>query len=210
MSSPKALPGQVSTPGLKPHSWGPSSTEWLNNPHGGKTCTACGCTMEPTGNPLVIQADVKYEGRWYYYTDCLGNRITSSLELSCPVFAAQGGKGDPEAKELGRRAKLMAEQVEGRILGFEARVIQLEQENAALREQVGRVQQIDLTRLAQTLLELAAQAKENQALGSVRTEAGLVQIPKQLLQVIDVIGIPVEEPSSSEESDADEEVESEI
>lgn len=75
---------------------------------------------------------------------------------------------------------------------MEARITQLERENKALQEQVGSVTQIDLGMLAQKIFELAETAKERKALESVESKGRVVQIPKELVDIIDVVGIPVE------------------
>jgi hypothetical protein len=210
----KALPGGVpEEPALKKHVWGDigGQPSWLNNLSGNLagTCKVCGCELLEDG--AVIQADQKVTGgRVWIYRDALGREVRSFVELSCPVFVGLGSgsvalaSAAVEAKEIGRKAKAEAQQAQARItqleratlaLGesMEARLVQLERENAALREQVGAVQQIDITQLARVLLELAQTAKEQHALESITSGDRVLQIPRELREVIDVVGIPVED-----------------
>jgi hypothetical protein len=137
----------------------------------------------------VIRADVKYEGTWYLYTDCLGREIRSSVELSCPVFAGEGVSAGLEGKELGRRAQIAADKVDLRVTQLDARVMQLEADNAALREQIGAVTQIDVRQLAAALLELAQKAKASKVLESIEVRGQQVLVPKELVEVIDVVAV---------------------
>lgn len=137
----------------------------------------------------VIRADVKYEGTWYLYTDCLGREIRSSVELSCPVFAGEGVSAGLEGKEIGRRAKVAVDKVDLRVSQLDTRVMQLEADNAALREQLSAVTQIDVRQLAAALMELAAKAKADKALESIEMRGQHVLVPKELVEVIDVVAV---------------------
>ncbi len=137
----------------------------------------------------MIRADVKYEGTWYLYTDCLGREIRSSVELSCPVFAGEGVSAGLEGKEIGRRAKVAADKVDLRVSQLDTRVMQLEADNAALREQLSTVTQIDVRQLAAALMELAAKAKADKALESIEMRGQHVLVPKELVEVIDVVAV---------------------
>ena len=218
---PKALRGEVShrdEPKLRDHDWvgGQKPDQfgtpgWLNSEGGNSypVCGRCGCELI-TG--AVIHADVKIvKGQEFTYRTATGNEVRSFKPLSCPLFGFDAMSGAMEGKEIGREAKVQAEKVDIRVdetqyritqleeqnkalhAAMEARLIQLEAENEALKEQVGTVTQIDLGQLAQKLFELAQAAKGDQkALESVESKGRVVQIPKELADVIDVVGIPVE------------------
>lgn len=193
--NPKALSGDVpdELPHLKEHIWEGSTRgqpAWVNSFNGDRTCTVCGCTLLSEG--AVVNADRQLtSGRRYVYRDVLNKTVTSFQPLSCPVFVGDAASAAAQAKETARETKIETAKTQKALNAVEARIVQLEQENKALREQVGTVTQIDLTMLAQKLLELAQVAKENQALKAVQTEEGVYQVPKELVDVIDIVGVPV-------------------
>lgn len=217
---PKALPGEApqrEEPKLREHVWsngGIRGTDafgapsWLNSEGGtvAKSCVVCGCDMLSEG--ASVRADEKVvNGKEWIYRDRKGLEIRSFVELSCPVLGAREAPVATEhariAKVEAEKADIRAEQAEYRITQIEAenralheatlaRIEQLEAENKALREEVGTVTQIDLGQLAEKLYELAEAAKARKALESVESKGRVVQIPKELADVIDVVGIPVE------------------
>jgi hypothetical protein len=142
------------------------------------------------------------ESMWWYEDDG-GKQLFSNIELSCP---GPGKTLTGEAMERARRNKVEIRNTNEHVhrverqqyalaAAMEARITQLEAENRALREQVGTVSQIDLGQLAAKLFELAEAAKARKArkaLESVESKGRVVQIPKELADVIDVIGIPIE------------------
>lgn len=213
---PKALPGDVperKEPKLREHDWGTGGRDrfgtpsWVNDLGSGKkTCSRCGC--EEVND--VIMVDVKIvKGTEYMYRTVTGKLIRSLKPLSCPLFGFDEMSAAMDAKEIGREAKIEAEKVDIRVDAtqyriqqleaanlalhseFEARLLQLEAENRALQERVGSVTQIDLGMLAQKLLELAQTGKEQHALESITSGDRVLQIPRELREVIDVVGIPV-------------------
>lgn len=210
-SKPKALPGETPDPvELREHDWASGmepdrfgAPSWLNSTGGtNPVCQRCGCELI-TGS--IIFADVKIsKGTEYTYRLATGQVVRSFKPLSCPVFAFDGLSGAVEAKQIGREAHVEISKTQAQVTQLEqktmalgeavlARVTQLEQENAELRQQLGEVQQVNLTQLAQALLELAEKAKEKKALEPVTSGDRVLQIPKQLREVIDVVGIPVED-----------------
>ena len=225
---PKALPGEAperKEPKLREHDWSSGqkadrfgAPAWLNSTGGASNpvCNRCGCELI-TGT--VIHVDVQIvKGDEYVYRTVMGKEVRSMRPLSCPLFGFDEMSAAMEGKEIGREAKIEAEKVDIRVdetqyaltqlarkqyrlaEAMEARVSQLERENRALREQVGAVTQIDMGMLAEKLYELAASAKERKALESVESKGRVVQIPKELADVIDVIGIPVErDPDDADE-----------
>ena len=225
---------QREEPKLREHEWDDLRTgdtdsfgapTWLNNENGkvGKTCRRCGAELLVEG--YSAQADAKVvNGTEYVYRDYKGHEIRSFVELSCPLIDAPGGGAAAVALEHARigkveakKADIRAEQAEWRITQLEAenwalheatlaRIEQLEAENRSLKEQVGTVTQIDLGQLAEKLFELAEAAKGRKALESVESKGRVVQIPKELADVIDVVGIPVEgELVEDEEDEEDDE-----
>ena len=218
--TPKALPGEVprrEEPELRGHDWGGGqkldrfgAPGWLNSEGGNAhpVCNRCGCELI-TG--AIVHADVKIvNGKEYVYRTALGKEVRSLQPLSCPLFGFDAMSGAMEGKEIGREAKIEAEKVDIRVdetqykltqlegkqyrlaVAMEARVSQLEQENRQLREQVGKVTQIDMGQLAAKLFELAEGARERKALESVESKGRVVQIPKELADIIDVVvGVPV-------------------
>lgn len=226
---PKALPGDAperQVPELREHDWASSqepdrfgAPAWLNSTGGTNSpvCRRCGCELV-TGS--IIFADVKVtKGDEYTYRLATGQVVRSFKPLSCPLFAFDGLSGAVEAKEVGREAKVEIAKTDVRVDEAQARITQLEQENAALhaatahrleqlerenaalREQVGEVRQIDLGQLAEKLFELAAAAKERKALESVETKGRVLRVPKELVDVIDVVGVPVEDRGLPEPDD---------
>lgn len=188
---PKAITGKVdelAEPGLKKHTW---ESDWLNQPGGEKLCKDCGCTLLAEG--AIVRADFKVSdgGRVYNYVDCLGRPLSSLMELSCPVFAGVGTANSVaiEAKEIARHARVEVRRAEQQREALDARVLQLEADNVALREQLSSVTQIDVRQLAAALLELAQQAKADKALESIELRGQSVKIPKQLVEVIDVVAV---------------------
>jgi len=190
----KALPGEVADPepDFKKHKW---EGGWLN----GKVCKVCGCE-DISG--------INASGRGYTYRDCQNKLIESFKELPCPVFVGDASSAIAEAKETVRRVKVEAKQADTRITQLESdnralmalagRVTQLEAENKALREDVGSVKQIDLNELAAILLKLTEDARGRKALESVETKGGVRQIPKELVDVIDVVGVVKELPPAED------------
>lgn len=207
---PKALPGEVPPIELlfedgevlefREHNLG--SVDAFNMPSthygsAGRGCRHCGVTLLSAGSPA---AEAGTNASLWRYEDASGKRINSNIALSCP---GPGKTLTGEALERGRRNKVeirntnehvhrIEKQQHALAAAMEARITQLEQENRALQEQVGTVTQIDLGQLAQKLFELAEAAKGQKALESVESKGRVVQIPKELADVIDVVGIPVE------------------
>jgi len=220
---------QREEPKLREHVWsqgGISGTDafgapsWLNSEGGNvaRSCLVCGCEVISEG--ASVRADAKVvSGKEWVYRDYKGHEIRSFVELSCPVIEAPGGGAAAVALEHARigkvkaeKADIRAEHAEYRISQIEAenralreetmaRITQLEAENRALKEQVGSVTQIDLGQLAEKLYELAEAAKARKALESVESKGRVVQIPKELADVIDVVGIPVEGEVVEDEDD---------
>lgn len=199
---------------FRPHEWdcGPAvaprpptrmgSMPWLNMPatHYGSVkprCRLCGVIELRKGDP---QAPVGMRESMWLYEDDGGKNILSNIELSCP---GQGKTLSGEAMERARRNKVEIRHTNEHVhrverqqfqlaAAMEARITQLEAENRALREEVGKVSQIDLGQLAEKLFELAEAAKERKMLESVESKGRVLQVPKELADVIDVVGIPVE------------------
>lgn len=222
-SKPKALPGDAPSreePKLREHEWDTGNSNldrfgspgWVNNVGGATaaTCRKCGCELLSKG--AIVHADVKVtKGKEYIYRTVTGKEVRSFKPLSCPLFGFDAFSGGMEAKEIGREAKIEAEKVDIRVdetqykvrqLEAEnlalheatvARLEQLEAENKALRERVDTVTQLDMGELARHLYALAEEAKEKKALESVESKGRVLQIPKELVEVIDVVGIPVED-----------------
>lgn len=211
---------QREEPKLREHQWDDNTSGspdrfgapgWLNSGGGSiaKTCRKCGCELLKDG--AVVHADVKIvKGGEYIYRTALGKEVRSFKPMSCPLFGFNEMSAAMEGKEIGREAKIEAEKVDIRVdetqyritqleaenralhEGTLARIEQLEQENRALKEQVSQVTQIDLGQLAQKIFELAEAAKERNALEPVESKGRMLQIPPELAEVIDVVGIPVE------------------
>lgn len=211
---------QREEPKLREHDWDDNMSAspdrfgapgWLNSSGGSvaKTCRKCGCELLKDG--AVVHADVKIiKGNEYIYKTALGKEVRSFKPLSCPLFAFDEMSGAVEGKEIGREAKVQAEKVDIRVdetqyritqleaqnralhEATQARITQLETENRELKKAVGQVTQIDLGQLAQKLFELAQAAKEKNALESVESKGRVLQVPKELVDVIDVVGVPVE------------------
>lgn len=228
---PKALPGEIpqrEEPKLREHVWSQGglsgadafgAPSWLNSEGGNitKSCIRCGCDVMSPGSSLRADETV-VGGKEWVYRDRKGMEIRSFVELSCPVLGAREAPVATEhariAKVQAKKADIRAEQAEFRIIQLQAeqralheatmaRITQLEQENKALQEQVGTVTQIDLSQLAQKLYELAQAGKEQKALESVESKGRVVQIPKELADVIDVVGIPVEAEIIEDDEDGD-------
>lgn len=175
---------------------------WLNMPatHYNRVkprCHACGAIELRRGDP---KAPVGTRESMWWYEDDGGKQLFSNIELSCP---GPGKSLTGEAMERARRNKVEIRNTNEHVhrverqqyalaAAMEARITQLEAENRALREQVGSVSQIDLGQLAAKLFELAEAAKARKALESVESKGRVVQIPKELADVIDVVGIPIE------------------
>lgn len=221
---------QREEPVLREHDWDDNTSAspdrfgspgWLNSGGGtlSKTCRKCGCELLKDG--AVVHAGVKIvKGNEYIYRTVTGKEIRSFKPLSCPLFGFDEMSAAMEGKEIGREAKIEAEKVDirvdetqHRITQLEAenralheatmaRIEQLEAENRALKEQVGSVTQIDLGQLAQHLFELAEAARERKALESVESKGRVLQIPKELVDVIDVVGIPVEQNNPGEDPES--------
>lgn len=182
---------------------------WLNMPsthygHVRPTCQVCGVIELRRGDP---KAPVGTRESMWWYEDNNGKQLFSNIELSCP---GPGKTLTDEAMERARRNKVeirntnehvhrIEKQQYALAAAMEARITQLEQENKALKEQVGAVTQIDLGQLAAKLYELAEAAKERKALESIESKGRVLQVPKELVDVIDVVGIPVEK--SDEDAD---------
>jgi len=196
-----------------PHSWADpnpaprpptrmGAMPWLNMPstHYGSTrstCTYCGVIELRKGDP---KAPVGTREHMWWYEDDGGKQIFSNIELSCP---GEGKTLTGEALERARRNKREIRNTNEQVhriekqqyalaAAMEARITQLEAENKALKEHVGSVSQIDLGQLAQKIFELAEAAKGQKALESVESKGRIVQIPKELADIIDVVGVPVE------------------
>jgi len=213
---PKALPGKVPPIELKfedgevlefrEHVWG--REDLLNMPasHYGMAkpkCIHCGVILLREGNPAAETGTV---ASLWQYEDAGGKEIYSNIALSCP------GPGKTLTGEALERARLnkveirhtneqvhrVEKQQHALAAAMEVRIAQLEQENKALREQVGSVTQLDMSALARELFKLAQEAKEKKALESVEQKGRVLQIPKELAEVIDVVGIPVEGESEDE------------
>lgn len=148
------------------------------------------------------------ESLWHY-EDAGGKKIYSNIALSCPGL---GKTLTGEAMERARRNKVEIRNTNEHVhrvekqqyvlaAAMEARITQLEQENKALKEQVATVTQIDLGQLAQKIFELAEAAKERKALEAIESKGRVLQIPPELAQVIDVVGIPVETEVIEDEDD---------
>lgn len=226
---PEMLPGEAPArrePRKREHDWSSGqkpdrfgSPAWLNSTGGtdNPVCNRCGCELV-TGS--VVFADVRVtKGQEHVYRTATGKVVHSLKPLACPVFAFDEMSAAMEAKEVGREAKIEAEKVDIRVddarheleqlarrqrrlaEAMEARVSQLERENRQLREQVGQVTQIDLGQLAEKLFELAEAAKGRAALEPVESKGRVVQIPKELADVIDVVGVPVEDDDDDEDDD---------
>jgi hypothetical protein len=208
---PKALPGEVPPIELlfedgehidfQEHRWG--TVDHFNMPathYGGApkpACVLCGVIELRKGDP---KAPVGTVASLWRYIDEGGFEIYSNIALSCP---GEGKTLTGEALERARRNKKEIRHTNDHVhrvekqqyalaAAMEARITQLERENKALQEKVGSVTQIDLGQLAQKLFELAEEAKGRKALESVESKGRVVQIPKELADVIDVVGIPVE------------------
>ena len=220
----KALPGEVPPIELlfendevlefNPH--GATRVDHYNMPatHYGTTgrgCPHCGVILLRGGDP---RAPAGTNASLWRYEDAGGRRINSNIELSCP---GPGKTLTGEALERARRNKeeirhtnqqvhRVEKQQYALAAAMEARITQLEQENKALKEQVGSVTQIDMGMLAQKIFELAEGARERKALESVESKGRVIQIPKELAEIIDVVGIPVEaEPIEKDEDNAESE-----
>jgi hypothetical protein len=217
---PKALPGEAphrEEPKLREHDWSSGqkpdrfgAPAWLNSTGGtdNPVCNRCGCELI-TGTVIYVDVQI-VKGDEYVYRTVLGKEVRSMQPLSCPLFGFDAISAAMEGKEIGREAKIEAEKVDIRVDETQyrltqveaenralheatfARLEQLAAENRALKEQLASVSQIDMGMLAAKLYELAASAKERKALESVESKGRVVQIPKELADVIDVIGIPVE------------------
>jgi hypothetical protein len=197
----KALPGEVPPIRLLfedgehiefvEHQWGTVDHFNMPSTHYGMgskpACIHCGVIELRRGNP---NATVGTPDSLYRYEDAAGIRIDSNIELSCP---GDGKTLTAEALEhTNEQVHRVEKQQYALAAAMEARITQLEQENKALKEQVGTVTQIDMGTLAQKIFELAEAAKERKALESVESKGRVVQIPKELVEIIDVVGIPVE------------------
>lgn len=192
----RALVGDVAVPSdlsLKPHKW---SSDWLNHQNGEQTCSVCGVTLLAEG--AVVRADMIPGGnhRIYNYIDCLGRPLSSMMELSCPTFAGVGSNGasvSVEAKEIARLARVESAKAEQKLSALDARVVQLEAANAALQQQIAAATQIDVRQLAVALMELAEKAKADKALESIEMRGQHVLVPKELVEVIDVVAVREDE-----------------
>jgi len=185
---------------FREHDWGVGGG--LNMPsshYGGRVqeCRHCRVMLLRKGNPA---AETGTDASLWRYEDAGGNRIHSNIELSCP---GPGKTLTGEAMERARRNKVeirytneqvhrVEKQQYALAAAMEGRITQLEQENKALREQVGTVTQIDMKELAAHLFALAQEAKDQKALESVESKGRVVQIPKELADIIDVVGVPVD------------------
>jgi hypothetical protein len=205
-----ALPGKVPPIELKfedgeilefrEHSWGTADLFNMPATHYGSVkpeCRHCGVVLLREGNPEAETGTVRSLWR---YVDAAGVEIFSNIALSCP---GPGKTLTGEAMERARRNKVEIRHTNEQVhrvekqqyalaAAMEGRITQLEQENKALREQVGQVTQLDMKELAAHLFALAEEAKERKALESVESKGRVVQIPKELADIIDVVGVPVE------------------
>lgn len=185
---------------FRPHSWGTADQFNMPSTHYGSTrseCRHCGVIELQRGDP---GAPTGTPASLWRYEDAGGREIYSNIELSCPgpgktltgEAMERARRNKEEIRHTNRHVRRVERQQLALAGALEARITQLEQENKALKEQVGTVTQIDLGQLAQKLFELAEAAKSRKALESVESKGRVVQIPKELADVIDVVGVPVE------------------
>lgn len=208
---PKTLPGRVPPIELvseddevlefREHKWGGTDSFNMPSSHygavGPRTCLICFVTELRRGDP---QAPVGTPERLWRYQDNAGKRINSNIELSCPgpgktltaEYMERARRNKVEIRNTNEHVHRVEKQQYALAAAMEARITQLEQENKALKEQVATVTQIDLGQLAQKIFELAEAAKERKALEAIESKGRVLQIPPELAQVIDVVGIPVE------------------
>lgn len=214
-SDQKALPGVVPPIELLfedneviefvEHVWG--AVDMFNMPatHYGSTgrgCIHCRVTLLKAGRPEV---KVGTSDSLWCYEDAAGITIRSNIALSCPgpgktltgEALERARHNKQEIRHTNEQVHRVEKQQYALAEALEMRITQLEKENKALQEQVGSVTQIDLGMLAQKLFELAEAAKGTKSLESVESKGRIIQIPKELADVIDVVGIPVEEPENT-------------
>jgi len=175
----------------------------------GRNCIHCKVIFLKAGKP---EAKVGTLESLWIYEDNAGKPIRSNIALSCPgpgctltgEALERARHNKQEIRHTNEQVHRVEKQQYALAAAMEGRITQLEQENKALKEQVGQVTQLDMKELAAHLFALAEQAKEQKALESVESKGRVVQIPKELAEIIDVVGIPVEaEIIEKEEDDAE-------
>lgn len=185
------------------HQWGQLDVFNMPATHYGAgpkpACVCCGVIELRRGNP---EARVGTPDSLWRYEDAGGVKISSNIAISCPgegcTLTAEALERARQNKEELRHTNKQVHRVEKQqyalAAAMEGRITQLEEENKALREQVGTVTQIDMKELAAHLFALAKEAKDQKALESVESKGRVVQIPKELADIIDVVGVPVDPP----------------
>lgn len=200
----KQLPGprtKPSAPEPKKHVW---DSDWLNNPYGSKTCRVCGVTWvgggrnnHLTGNVRADRMQVDDEGKkkepMYQYIDIHGKRVNSFKELSCPIWIGDPASAAAQAKEGVRNVKGRVGVVEERMETVEDRLDRLEAENAALRDDLDRKQEIDARALMGFLVDMVDAAVRTREIEIVNARGKQYHVPRQLVDVIDVVSIEAPE-----------------
>jgi len=182
------------------HVWGGVDTFNMPATHYGSTgrgCIHCKVILLKKGRPEAKVGTI--ESLWVY-EDNGGKTLRSNIALSCPgpgktltgEALERARHNKQEIRHTNKQVHRIEKQQYALAAAMEGRITQLEQENKALREQVGSVQQLDMKELAAHLFALAQEAKERKALESVESKGRIVQIPKELADIIDVVGVPVE------------------
>ena len=189
---PDKTPDGKENIGDKPHQW---ESDWLNHPNGGATCRVCGCTKRTD----LVRADRSRPGektQLNHYVDAAGNAISTFEELSCPVWIGDPGSAAAQAKEGVRKVKgrvgdveNKVEVVEDKVESLEDRMARLEAENEALKAEVARKQEVDVTILMEWLTELAQQAARSRSIEAVEARGVQYQVPRQIVDVIDIVSL---------------------
>jgi len=104
----------------------------------------------------------------------------SVIQAKEGVRKVKGRVGDVENK---------VEVVEDKVESLEDRMARLEAENEALKAEVARKQEVDVTILMEWLTELAQQAARSRSIEAVEARGVQYQVPRQIVDVIDIVSL---------------------
>lgn len=141
-----------------------------------RQCTVCG---------LIEESDPYKRSSVYKYTGAFGNAMKSFIPLSCPAHEVSGA----ELMERHRPVKQRVDNVEEAVETIHGRLVRLEAENAALKEQVNS-DRADVVAFVQWLGKMAKEHNK-QGLPSVivRVQDQSYQLPPPVADLIRNVGV---------------------
>ena len=122
----------------KPHTW--EQEQWSSSIE--MTCKVCGVTWEP-----MSKGTLNHE-----YIDAMGRRISSLIELPCPVFIGDTNGAVAETKHRVR-------QVKDKVETMDERLHRLEEENINLKQLIVEQQEQVKQQMTDWLIGVMQQAK---------------------------------------------------